>query len=191
METILEETPTSGQLLTEDERRTLSLHFDRTEEALLVEVRDLSDAEWRFKPTDDTWSIANIVEHLVVIEETVHGVVEKMEHAPPADPGRSSSIVDQYVMTEAPNRANKLIAPAMAQPQGRYADRKSIEFFVKGRARTREIFETTPYLRGRLLPHPMFGLWDGYQWLLATSAHTERHTEQIRELKTHPAFPPR
>ena len=128
----------------------LSLHLDRTEGALLDSVRELSDAEWHFKPTEDTWSIAEILEHLVVIEETVQEVPEKMEHGTSAHRDRIYPVVDRYVMTEAPNRANKLIAPAMVQPNGRYQDRQSIELFVKGRARTREIFETTPYARESL-----------------------------------------
>jgi hypothetical protein len=46
-----------------------------------------------------------------------------------------------------------------------------------------------PLLRGRVWPHPLFGLWDGYQWLLATAAHTERHIQQIREAKADHNFP--
>ena len=30
---------------------------------------------------------------------------------------------------------------------------------------------------------------DGYQWLLAAAAHTERHTKQILEVKANPNFP--
>jgi hypothetical protein len=30
---------------------------------------------------------------------------------------------------------------------------------------------------------------DGYQWVLATAAHTERHTKQILEVKSDPNFP--
>jgi hypothetical protein len=32
-------------------------------------------------------------------------------------------------------------------------------------------------------------LLDGYQWLLLLSAHTERHTAQIAEVKAHTGFP--
>jgi len=29
---------------------------------------------------------------------------------------------------------------------------------------------------------------DGYQWILAASAHTERHTKQILEVRADPGF---
>ena len=41
----------------------------------------------------------------------------------------------------------------------------------------------------RVLPHPIFGSWDGYQWILATAAHTARHLRQIREIQSAEAFP--
>ena len=46
-----------------------------------------------------------------------------------------------------------------------------------------------PLLRGRVRPHPLFGPWDGFQWLLATGSHTARHNDQIREIKADVNFP--
>ena len=54
--------------------------------------------------------------------------------------------------------------------------------FLANREQTIECLRA-PLLRGRVRPHPIFGPWDGYQWLLATAAHTSRHTDQIRELQ--------
>ena len=43
--------------------------------------------------------------------------------------------------------------------------------------------------RDHLGPHPVFGALDGYQWILLLSAHSERHTKQIEEVKADPGFP--
>ena len=48
---------------------------------------------------------------------------------------------------------------------------------------------TPALLRGRVIPHPALGPWDGYQWLLAAGSHCFRHTGQIREVKEEPDFP--
>jgi hypothetical protein len=40
-----------------------------------------------------------------------------------------------------------------------------------------------------VIPHPFFGFWDGYHWLLAAAAHGSRHAGQIAEIKSHPDFP--
>ena len=34
-----------------------------------------------------------------------------------------------------------------------------------------------------------FDLLDGYQWILAAAAHTERHTKQVLEVRADEAFP--
>ena len=39
------------------------------------------------------------------------------------------------------------------------------------------------------MPHPVFGHWDGYQWMLAAGAHTARHVAQIREIQSTKGFP--
>jgi hypothetical protein len=48
---------------------------------------------------------------------------------------------------------------------------------------------TPALLRGRVVPHPLLGPWDGYQWLLAVGSHCSRHTAQILEAKEEPDFP--
>jgi len=37
--------------------------------------------------------------------------------------------------------------------------------------------------------HPALGPLDGYEWVLAVAAHTERHTKQILEVKADANFP--
>ena len=48
---------------------------------------------------------------------------------------------------------------------------------------------TNDDLRDHFGPHPMLGTMDAYQWILLISAHSERHTKQIEEVKADPNFP--
>ena len=54
------------------------------------------------------------------------------------------------------------------------------------RARTTEFLKSTPGLRDRVADSALGQLLDAYQWLLFISAHSERHTKQILEVKAHP-----
>jgi hypothetical protein len=47
----------------------------------------------------------------------------------------------------------------------------------------------TRRLRQHAVDHPLFGPWDGYQWLLAAASHGARHTGQLREVKADQNFP--
>jgi hypothetical protein len=156
---------------------------------LLDSVRGLSNAQWHFRPAPDRWSIAGVVEHVALIEGLIHGIVGRVETAQPAPAGRDDAAIDEFIRTEVPKREAKLEAPAMVRPTGNVAPEESLRRFVEARARTVELFDSAPHLRGRVLPHPAFGPWDGYQWLLAAGSHAARHTGQILEIKSHEGFP--
>ena len=51
------------------------------------------------------------------------------------------------------------------------------------------VHTTNDDLRDHFGPHPMLGTLDAYQWILLISAHSERHTKQIEEVKADPNFP--
>jgi hypothetical protein len=63
-------------------------------------------------------------------------------------------------------------------------------------ARLTELLES-PDLRQHMIEAPpikavskgAFDSMDGYQWVLAAAAHTERHTKQILEVKADAKFP--
>jgi hypothetical protein len=44
-------------------------------------------------------------------------------------------------------------------------------------------------MRGHAIDSPMGVKLDAYEWILFISAHSERHTKQILEVKADPNFP--
>src|ERR1700684_2822246 len=72
--------------LTPEEITTASRHLSVTRGFMLESVSGLSPAQWDFKPTDDIWSIAEITEHVVLIECNIHAIIEGMSDAPEAPP---------------------------------------------------------------------------------------------------------
>jgi hypothetical protein len=180
---------TSSPLLSVEERQRAAAYLMRTEDSLLQAVAGLTDSQWHFKPAAGRWSVAEILEHLVIIEDRVHGIVAAMPEAPCTDGNRNNAEVERIILTEVPRRSPRLPAPPHVLPSGEKSPAELLKSFMESRAVTIELLETAPALRGHVAPHPILGLWDGYQWIMAAAAHTARHTEQIREVKADGRFP--
>src|SRR6202044_2054609 len=85
---------------------TKATHYlTSTRDTLLEAVSGLSYSQWHFNPAPESWSIAEILEHLVLIEERVHGIVDRMQDAPPAEPDRINSQVEETILAEVLNRS--------------------------------------------------------------------------------------
>ena len=57
-------------------------YFDQTRNRVIEATSGLSDAQWRFKPAPDRWSIAENLEHMVMVQERVLGPIrEKLAQA--------------------------------------------------------------------------------------------------------------
>lgn len=188
MNTIAIEVPPTSLLCAEELARA-SQFLIFTRDSLTEAISGLSNAQWHFKPAPETWSVAENVEHLAILEWRVQFVVAALPGASPAEPNRNNSEVEQIILTRTPDRDTKLQAPPVARPSGEWAPAESLARFLKSRAHTLELLISAPCLRGRVLPHPFFGPWDGYQWILAVAGHTARHVGQIMEVKSCPGFP--
>jgi hypothetical protein len=178
-----------GPEVTTPEREKAVHYLDRTREGLVDATKGFSDEQWKFKPAPNRWSAAEVVEHLVLIENMVHGIVGKMEQAPAAGPDHDPKKVEALILAKVPDRAEKAEAPAPAVPSGRWIPAETLEHFLKSRGETVSLLRSAPGLRGHVVNHPVFGPFDGYEWILAVAAHSERHTKQILELKADPHFP--
>jgi DinB family protein len=178
----------SENSLTTEEIITASRHLAVARGYLVESVSTLSAAQWNFRPDNDTWSIADNLEHLVLIEGRVHAIIGNMVNSPEAEPGHKESEMDGFIINEVPKRSIKVKAPVPVCPASRWTGPEGLELFIVSREQTMQLL-AAPLLRGRVMPNPFFDPWDGYQWLLAVASHTIRHTRQILEVKTHPNFP--
>ena len=75
--------------MTEGDRQRLLAHLELTEQWLASELEGLSERQLRFRAGDDTWSIADVVEHLAIAEPQYWKQVEDSLARPlPATPTR-------------------------------------------------------------------------------------------------------
>src|SRR3989442_287828 len=52
--------------LTPEERQAAIKYLEETRQKVLDSLKDLSDAQWKFKPAPDRWSAAEVAEHIAV-----------------------------------------------------------------------------------------------------------------------------
>jgi hypothetical protein len=181
--------PSPSSLLSADEQAKAADYLISTRDNLLQSLRNLAGEQCDFKPAPEQWSIAEVLEHVVLIETRIHDLIGKMPEAPEAEPDRDDQRIDGFILANLHRRSRKVQAPPNLLPARRWSPAEMLEQFSKSRGKTLELLAEAPALRGHVFPHPLFGPWDGYQWLLALAGHTARHTDQILELKSHAAFP--
>lgn len=178
--------------LSSQERAYAVTYLTETRTGVFNAVKGLSDAQWRFKPAPDRWSIAEVVEHLAIVEPILtKQVLVNLDTAPPAsaDALKNAKEKDAAILAKVPDRSTKFQAPAEIQPTGRFTPTAGLHQFQDERNQTIALVKSIPDLRGHVIAHPALGPLDGYQWVLAIAAHSERHTKQILEVKADPNFP--
>jgi hypothetical protein len=175
--------------VTPSEREQALRYLDQTRNGVMEAVKGLSEAQWKFKPAPDRWSAAEVVEHLALVEDFIHGILANIGKGPAPEPGRDPKQIDAMLLARLPDRSTKYKAPEGAVPTGRWTPDGALDHFMASRGEVALFLRSTPDLRGHLAPHPAFGPMDGYQWILSVAAHSERHTKQILEVKADPHFP--
>jgi hypothetical protein len=154
----------------------------------------LSEAQWNFKPSPDRWSIAENLEHIVIVQELVSRIVQG---EPAATPIGDPAYIDNLILREFPNRLAKFKGPESAMPAGKASRQECFDRLETNSALHTRLAESEQDLRKRAYPAPPikaatrgeYEMLDGFQWLLAVTGHTARHTHQILEVKADPNFP--
>jgi DinB family protein len=179
--------------LSAEEREAALKSLQATHDAFLQSIAGLSEAQWKFKPAPDRWSVAEVAEHIAVSESTIFGMVQSKVMTSPATPEKRAEVAgkDETVLKMVPDRTHKAQAPEFLKPTNRWATQAELtKAFEDSRKATTDYVRTTSDdLRDHFGPHPLLGPLDAYQWILLISAHSERHTKQIEEVKADPNFP--
>lgn len=179
-----------AQELTQADSDKAVQYLESTKKDVLDATKDLSPAQWNFKPAPDRWSVAECMEHIAAAEDYVRGMVVEKVMLAPAVPGRDVVAIDAAIIANVPDRTTKRQAPDEIKPSNRFGSPQgSIDHFVESRAKTEDFVKNTPGLRDHAVDSPAGTKWDAYEFVLLIAAHSERHTNQIKEVKADPNFP--
>ena len=177
--------------LSEAEKKEGLAQLDRTRAGVVEATKGLSEAQWKFKPAPERWSVAEVLEHIALTEDMLFEYDTKtVMQGQAGKTDRDYKTADKLVLGAIADRSQKAQAPGPVVPTGRWSPQESLDQFLKSRTRTVEFLKSTPGLRDHVSNESPLGQpLDAYQWLLYMSAHSERHTKQILEVKVDPKFP--
>jgi len=187
-----------GKPVSPSELEQALLFLEQTRSGIIGAIRHLSEAQWQHKPAPNRWSIAENLEHIISVQERVLGPIrEHLQAASPPPPEYDYQRVDAIIINQFPNRLAKFPAPEPVHPTGSLTRAEARERLIRNYARLAKYLESTPDLRQhaieggplKAVSKGAYQLMDGYHWILAAAAHTERHTKQVLELIAETEFP--
>jgi hypothetical protein len=178
--------------ISKKERKEAVRLLKTTEKDLLSELKGLSEAQLKYKPAADRWSVEECVKHIAATElalrQMTDGVINQA-----ANPEKRSEIkvTDEQVIQMIENREKKVQTMDKFKPENTpfKSITDALESFKGNRSNLiGYVKTTTDDLRNHVAPLPI-GQLDCYQMILFIGAHSNRHTQQIREVKADAGFP--
>ena len=165
-------------------------YLEKTRQGVLDATKGLSPAQWNFKSAPDRWSVAEVTEHIAAAEDFLYGKAEADMKSPARPAGDDAKAIDDFVLANVPDRTHRAQAPEPLKPTNRFGSPEgSLKHFEESRAKTEAFIKDGKGLRDHAAKGPMDKNFDPYQWVLFLTAHSERHTKQILEVKADPNFP--
>ena len=168
------------------ERQHLVAHLEVTAAWLSDELDGLTPAQANFRRQPGAWTIAEVLDHLVVVAPIYWQDLQSALKQPRGS--RRSAMSDADVLWYGIDRTNREQAIAGERLGGQVRDLKAgLETYRKHHDRLLQYIRTTDDdLRDHFVPRQTC---DAYQWALLISTHEQRHVLQIREIKADPGFP--
>ena len=179
--------------MTAAERAQVLKWLDESHQEFFAAIDGVSDAQWKWKPTPERWSVGETAEHIVLAEAMLFDSAQKAMAAPVnAAWEQQTKGKTEFIIQVLPSRQGKAQAPEPIVPRQGLTRAQVKERFEQQRIAITK-FATDPELalKEHTLEHPfpVFGTLNAYQWLIYVPLHTIRHDKQIAEVKATPGYP--
>lgn len=146
---------------------------------LLNELDSLTDKELNMKPSEEKWSVSQVVRHLIFIDEAILPALKKAVQ-------KESERVAEKNLDFVIDRSIKIKSP-LPEPSTEFISKEEL-LKVVNHARTsllefiNEIIDGT-IIEDKSMIHPLFGAMSVKQMIEFVGLHEKRHIEQIKEIK--------
>ena len=182
----------SKDTLSKKERHYAIQLLKDTENDVLSKAKGLSDAQLKFKPAPDRWSVEECLKHIAVTEQGLWQMISGTLQQP-ANPDKRSEIkmTDDQVVTMLENRTKKVQTMDQFKPENTpfKSAEDAMASFKENRSKLITFVKSTQDdLRDHIATMP-FGMLDCYQVILMIGAHSNRHAQQMAEVMADPGFP--
>ena len=138
-------------------------------------------------PGLDRWSVAEVLEHLVLTERSVARLLNKLLTdavanglGPETDTRPILAAIDTRRFTD---RSIRAVSPDALRPAGTLRPPAVLTALDQARIELGAAAEIgSGYALGEIIrPHPYLGPLNAYEWIAFVGAHMARHNDQIRE----------
>lgn len=184
-------TPTDNTL-NKQERKFALDHLKASKAEVLKSVKGLSEAQLNFKAAEDKWSVKECIYHIAISESNIWGMFEgTMKTAANPDKRKEIKVSDEDLIKMMENRGFKVKTSEKFEPRNtpyKSLDEALADFKSQRMDHIKYVKGTTEDLRNHVAQTPL-GWVDGYQLILFVSSHTNRHVQQINEVKADPGYP--
>jgi uncharacterized damage-inducible protein DinB len=163
-------------------------YLDRERAALHTAIERVSSEARDKQPGPDRWSVAQVLQHLGLIEKRIGlGMTKWVSDARSTELGpetETSSVMNSVPVQLIIDRSQRHNAPEEVRPPGDIDAKTAWAELESARETLRAAFLAGDglALSEVVQPHPVLGPINLYQWMLFVGSHEERHTAQINEI---------
>jgi uncharacterized damage-inducible protein DinB len=166
---------------------------EQAQERFIAVVSNLTEAQANFRPDENQWTIAEIVEHVSIVNDGLlrltHKLLKEADSAP--RPPKADLNLGHTTLDENGQQQGQFQAPDRVRPQGGARIEDSL---AKMRASLAGLAEIQSRLEAvdlseQMVPHPFLGPINAYQWMVLLGEHLDRHRGQIERVKAASGFP--
>lgn len=161
-------------------QRTLK-RLDSTHEQLVATVSPLSPQLFSQRPSENEWSVSEILHHLRLVEERVIKELEKGLAGTPQRLGLLRRLIPTAIVG---SRLVKVKAPQAMNPINAPEKEQSLSDFDQTRSKLKALCAThgRERLKQTVFKHPFLGKMTGAAAVSFLGYHEQRHLKQIREV---------
>ena len=162
--------------------------MDRSRDAVRAAIAGVPAALRGRRPAPDRWSVAEVLEHLALVEVRFAASVEEAltaaRAAGLAEESEPRVPLAELVRTRLADRGEKRDAPRAAVPTGTLDDAAAMAALEAARQQFRaNVVSGDGFALGRVTAeHRRWGPLTIYQWVEVLAGHEQRHAAQIAEV---------
>ncbi|MGC2238732.1 MAG: DinB family protein [Pyrinomonadaceae bacterium] len=156
-------------------------------EKLKETVSGLTEEQANFLPEGEKWSVANLVEHISMVENGIARISAKLlgeAQTKGEKTNGEAKISEEFLQKASWGRTQKFEAPERVHPSGKLTIAESLAKLDENRLKLEELrplFESVECSDFKF-PHPAFGDMSAHEWLALIGGHELRHMQQIKKI---------
>lgn len=161
---------------------SLIANLAKTQIRLLRAAEAVSAQEWKTRPSEERWSAAELIAHLMMVERAVIEKANRVRLKPPKRIPLLKRIHVPMLLVE--SRLIRRKTPIPVDPGLLLGKEEMLSQLREVRGHSLAFLEEA---RGRDLSeycwaHPALGTLNTYKWMRFIAAHEIRHTKQLQEI---------